>query len=478
MFSKAKLKPGEVQLQILDWDKECQMDLRSGLGFVVSQPPFTNDTKNDYGIQSKFFGTDFGDDDAFKERYSCKCGNLKGKLYEGEVCEDCKTKVELVDVDLNKYGWIVLTQYFVIHPMAFKFIDSVIPKPGLMGIIAYNNKPDKNGNVKVGEIDKKHPFNNIGMLEFRERFEEIMLFYLKKNKKRAPVVKALLENKNKLFVHSIPVFSSVLRPFLVRGDSLTTNKFDTCYNKIYSSVNAINKSQQDNSIISKKKRIAIPTYAKLFNLQKSIMELWGLCFDNLDSKTGHIKDGVLAGRINFTARNVIRPDKTLKANEVKLSYKCAMELYKFEIISYLVNIQNISQTEAYDEWYKGMIIFSEKIYSILKYMTESRPMYILLNRPPTIDFGSIDRMKVVDIIKDEDNLTLSLPSLCILTKFNADFDGDTLTVISLKTKKQIKMTEKFDPVYSYCVSQNDGLFSEDMGLIKDQIIGLSNFNRC
>ena len=141
----------------------------------------------------------------------------------------------------------------------------------------------------------------------------------------APVVKALLENKNKLFVHCIPVFSSVLRPFLVRGDSLTTNKFDTCYNKIYSSVNAINKSQQDVSIISKKKRMTIPNYAKLFNLQKSIMELWGLCFDNLDSKTGHIKDGVLAGRINFTARNVIRPDKTLRANEVKLSYKCAME---------------------------------------------------------------------------------------------------------------------------------------------------------
>ena len=258
---------------------------------------------------------------------------------------------------------------------------------------------------------------------------------------------------------------------------MTTNKFDTCYNKIYSSVKAINASE-DNSILSKKKRITIPTHVKLYNLQRSLMEIWQLCFETLDTKEGHIKDGVLAGRINFTARNVIIPDKTLKANEVKLSYICAMELYKFEIMSYLVNIQMISEAEAYDEWYRGTINFSEKIYSILKYMTESRDMYILLNRPPTIDMGSIDRMKIIDIIPDKDNLTLSLPSLSVLTRFNADFDGDTLTVISLKTKKQIRMTEKFDPVYSYCVSQNDGLFSADMGLIKDQIIGLSNFNRC
>jgi DNA-directed RNA polymerase beta' subunit len=477
MFSKKKLEPGEVQLQIMNWDKECEKDLRSGLGFVVSQPPFTNDVKNDYGIQSKFFGTDFEDDDAFKERYRCSCGELQGKLYENEICPECNTPVKLVDVDLDKFAWIVLKQHFLIHPMAFKFIDTVIPKPGLMGIIAYNNKPDKNGNVKVDEVDKKHPFANIGLLEFAERFEEIMAFYLKKNKKRKPIVDALLRNKDLIFIHCIPVFSSVLRPFLVKSDIMTTNKFDTCYNKIYSSVKAINNSQ-DSSVVSKKKRVIIPTHKKLYNLQKSLMELWDLCFDTLDSKTGHIKDGVLAGRINFTARNVIIPDKTLRANEVKLSYICAMELYKFEIISYLVNIQKVSESEAYDEWYKGTINFSEKIYSILQYMTTSRQMYILLNRPPTIDMGSIDRMKIVGITRNIDNLTLNLPSLSILAKFNADFDGDTLTLISLKTKKMIKATEKFDPVLSYCVSQNNGRFSEDMGLIKDQIIGLSNFNRC
>lgn len=477
MFNKEKLEKDEVQLQILDWDKECERDIRSGCGFIVKESPFSkDDEKNDYGIQSKFFGTDFGDDDAFEDRYSCKCGHMKGKLFEHEICEECHTPVELVDVDLDKYAWIVLEKYTLIHPMAYKFLATVIGQQALQDIISYDRKPDKNGNI-IEDVDKKHPFKNIGMIEFKERFEEILFYYLKKKKQKRPLVETLIKNKDKIFVHCIPVFSSVLRNIVFISDNLITNEFDVCYNKLYSSVNALNKSE-DNSILSKKKRITISTHVKLSKLQKILMDIWQLCFDSLNKKEGHIKDGVLAGRINFTARNVIVPDKTLRQNEVKLSYICMIELYKFEIISYLVHLQQISEDEAYDEWYRATINFSDKIYEIMKYMIKNREMYILLNRPPTIDMGSIDRMKIVGVIPDIENLTLAIPQISVLTKFNADFDGDNLTVVSLKTKKQIKATEKFDPRYSYCVSQNNGLFSTDMGLIKDQIVGLSNFNRC
>ena len=127
MFNKERLGKDEVQLQILDWDKECEKDIRTGIGFVVKEPPFSkDDTKNDFGIQSKFFGTDFGDDDAFEDRYSCKCGHMKGKLFEHELCPECQTTVELVDVDLDKYAWIVLNKYTLIHPMAYKFLSTVI----------------------------------------------------------------------------------------------------------------------------------------------------------------------------------------------------------------------------------------------------------------------------------------------------------------------------------------------------------------
>jgi len=57
------------------------------------------------------------------------------------------------------------------------------------------------------------------------------------------------------------------------------------------------------------------------------------------------------------------------------------------------------------------------------------------------------------------------------------FDGDILNIISLKSKKHIKAFNKtFNPVTSMFISRNDGLFNDDFNLLKDQIIGLYEFN--
>ena len=50
----------------------------------------------------------FGDMDS-KEEYSCECGNLHGKFYEGTVCQKCEKPVEFVGLNINKYGWIDLS---------------------------------------------------------------------------------------------------------------------------------------------------------------------------------------------------------------------------------------------------------------------------------------------------------------------------------------------------------------------------------
>lgn len=86
-------------------------------------------------------------------------------------------------------------------------------------------------------------------------------------------------------------------------------------------------------------------------------------------------------------------------------------------------------------------------------------------------------MKVVRIKKEyNEDYTMSLP-LSILTILNADFDGDALNIYSLKTKLMIKAHVKsYDPTRNLFISRNDGLFNSEMNLIKDQIIGLYQFN--
>ena len=72
-------------------------------------------------------------------------------------------------------------------------------------------------------------------------------------------------------------------------------------------------------------------------------------------------------------------------------------------------------------------------------------------------------------------MTMSLP-IQILTKLNADFDGDTLNIHSIKSNKlKRKLKENFNPANSFFISRNDGLFDRQSFLLKDQMIGLFSF---
>lgn len=57
------------------------------------------------------------------------------------------------------------------------------------------------------------------------------------------------------------------------------------------------------------------------------------------------------------------------------------------------------------------------------------------------------------------------------------FDGDILNIISLKTKKLKEAYDKsFNPRKNFAISRNDGMFNNDFNLLKDQLIGLYEFN--
>ena len=102
--------------------------------------------------------------------------------------------------------------------------------------------------------------------------------------------------------------------------------------------------------------------------------------------------------------------------------------------------------------------------------------YCLVNRAPTIDWGSILQVKIVDVTKKVDDYTMAI-SLMILPGLNADFDGDNLTITKLCSKEQIKATRKYNARVFSMISHIDGSLNENMMPIKDLAIGLSHFCR-
>lgn len=466
----------DVKLVKLNWNEECRADMITKRGFEVTQPAFEKkEEKSMYGIHSPLFATDWEDEDAFAERYSCKCKELKGRVYEGEVCPICNTEVKFRDVDLRTTGWILLYNHSIIQPIFYNMIESIIGNQ-FADIVEFDKDLTRDG-APVDKSTKVNPFKGIGLIEFRERFDEILDYYWVKKKHKRELITEVRNERDKVFASAIPVYSSVLRPVSFRNETFFFNGIDRKYNVIFADSRLLNNRNHPQPKKAKSKRSRMDEPTILHAIQKNVNELWQLIFSQINQKNGHIKEQILGGRINFSARNVIIPDPYLRADEVRLGYLAFLELFKYEVIALISNLNNSTQNQAYEDWYRATIKFDAKIYEIMMYIVNKRKPRILINRNPTINYGSMLLMRIVDIKREyEDDYTMSLP-IQILRVLNADFDGDILNIISLKTKKLAKAYEKsFNPRTNMYTSRNDGLFNDDFNLLKDQLIGLREFN--
>jgi DNA-directed RNA polymerase beta' subunit len=465
-----------VQLKKISWDEQCEISFITGNGFEITDYAFikNKEEKSFNGIQSPRFATDWEDEDAFSERYSCRCKELKGRVYEGEVCKICGHKVIFRDVNMKVTGWIKLGDYAIIQPLFYRMLKVAIGDKAFSEIIEYDKEITRDGEI----ISKKgkSPFKGIGLIEFRERFEEIMdYFYEKKKNKQTELFDEIMRDKHKVFASCIPVYSSVLRPVSFRGENFFFSSFDRKYETIF----ALSRLLHDESLLTtrqRKKKEKLGEAVTLSVIQKKVNELWQLVFNQVNQKDGHIRYQLLGGRINFSARNVVIPDPTLRADEIRLGYLTFLELYKYEIIALLAKMERITHNEAYEEWYKATINFDPKIYEVMMYIVKKWKPAMIINRNPTINYGSVLCMKVIDIKRaHEEDYTMSIP-IQVLTVLNADFDGDVLNIVSLKTKELKKAFRAFNPRLNMFISRNDGLFNNEFNLLKDQLIGLYEFN--
>lgn len=384
-----ELDQRQVRLVKLNWDEDCRWGLRTGRDFEITDvEPFKggNDARVMNGIQSPKFSTDWSNDNAFEERYRCKCGQTTGRVFDGEICPACGSEVKFRDVNFNIYGWIRLNDNSVIQPLYYRMLESLIGKRNFAEIIEYDMDMDRDGNIthKKG----KTPFKGIGLIEFKERYEEIVGYYAhKKRNTHQDLIDILTSEKDAVFVSCIPVYSSVLRPILIKDEVFKYNDIDKQYNVIVGLSRKLFNRPEDlytpnplKKKVKKKKPIDIPK--TLNSIQRRLNTLWDLVFSRIVGKSGHIRDQNLGGRLNYSNRSVIIPDPTLKADEIHLSYLAFLELYRYEIIAHLSKVSNITHNQAADEWHRAAITFDPKIYEIMMYMVKKRKPKVIMNRNP------------------------------------------------------------------------------------------------
>lgn len=492
----------ETYLENIDLDEERRMGINSGRDFRISAHlPITKEIKAEDGIFSPRYGQTLSDMEPFIDRYKCSCGKTKYKIHEGVICPYCKTRVKYVGDDFGCFGWMILDHHYVIHPNLYKNIESLVGGPTiLINMLDYYKEVDEDGHIVPQRLEKpesakegnkasnrrlknirrtergptaNEPFYGIGMLEFYQRFDEIIDYYYNSSSNKAAkkkIYEQIQKDRHKIFTQSIPVYTTHLRPFELSRDK---TKFvfegtNANYNMMSKLVSSLNNSA----------KYRMSSYEKyinnlLWSLQREWNDLYAEIDKILSGKKGNVRL-LSGGRCNFSGRSVIIQNPKLRADQVILPYPFLVITLEQQIINILVKTYSISYNDAYNRWYRAIDEPDKTIIQIIYGLIRARPegLPVIINRNPSIQRGSLLQMFCIDM---SFNYTMSLP-LAVLVPLAADFDGDVLNIFYITNEAFFRRCyQVINPRNSMYISNNDGRVNADLLPYKDTLINANTF---
>lgn len=449
-----------VKLEFINLDEEAKNDIATGRGFRVnSKQNINTNLKSNDSIFSPLFGQGLQDEAPYSTRYRCRCGKITGKLNDRTICPHCKTAVKYMGDDFEFSGWIILDKYKYIHPAFFNFVRNFIGKNDFDSIIEYQDELDQDGNIIQKEFkNQEESFKGIGLIAFHERFDEIINYYANKYKNKPNKMSIYNDIITKyydiIWQHSIHVYTTMLRPYRITDGRFYFEGNNQEYNVIASEAMVLNNK----STLTRKRQEKL-----LYHIQLKYMTIINNIDQMLSGKKGIISS-LFGGKYNFMSRCVIIPDPDLKVDEVALPYPCLMEMLKELIINNIQRMYSCNYMDAYLRWYEGLLtvdpIMVQILETIIAQNKTGRGIPIIINRNPTLHYGSIMQMYCVKIYTD--SYAMGLP-LQILKPLNADFDGDVMNILWIINWEFYNRVRKvFNPRDAMFISRNNGYVDEDM----------------
>ncbi len=398
--------------------------------------------------------------------YECNCGKYKKIRYKGIICDRCGVEVTSSAVRRQRMGHVEL-----VVPVAHTLFYQVPPsKVGLMLSLSINQvetvlnyeayvviEPGSSTYKKMELISEEEYRDNAGRFEGLEvaagasalktllarieledlaaelrariKHETSRRFNLLRRLRVVEAFRASGARPEWMILDVLPVIPPDLRPLVpLEGGRYATSDLNDLYKRVIVRNNRLKHLMSIRTpeiILKNEKRMLQDAVDTLFSNEtrprpvrgRGNRPLKSLC-EALRGKQGRFRRNLLGKRVDYSGRSVIVVDPALKLHQCSLPKEMALELFKPMILRQLEERQLAESERGAKSMYRRE---APEVWEVLEEVTRDHP--VLLNRAPTLHRVSIEAF--FPLLSENRAIGIH-PLVC--PPFNADFDGDTMSV--------------------------------------------------
>jgi len=421
--------------------------------------------------------------------FQCRCGKLKGKSFEGQVCDKCHVEVADSNVRRERMGHIELHApvahiwYFrnavnyiaLLLEIPSKAVEKVVyfgswlvldpgNAEGLVRKLLLTDEEYRERCLKGEKFVAKK-----GAEAFLELLKDLDLYKMRDNLlvrikgksrqdrakavKQLDVVTALINNSRKptdMIMTRIPVIPPDLRPLVqLEGGRFASDDLNELYRRVINRNNRLGKMLDEKApeiLLQNEKRMlqdAVDALLDNSKRQYPVVNANGRPLrslsDKLKGKEGRFRQNLLGKRVDYSGRAVIVSGPQLKISQCGVPKEMALELFKPHVIYRLMREGVVGSMKVAKDIVEKP---TPEVWSILEKVVKGN--VVLLNRAPTLHRLSIQAFEPVLI--DDKAIQIS-PLVC--TPFNADFDGDQMAIhlplsLAAQTEARLLMLSSYN----------------------------------
>ena len=406
--------------------------------------------------------------------FECLCEKYKSAKYQGIICDKCGVEVTRSRVRRERMGHIKLatpmshiwflksapSRMAMTLDMRQKDLERVIyfesyvvTDPGtvielskrqVLGEREYGEMLDKYGDefkADIGAAAIRVLLRELNLTEEIANIQEELAKIsssrsasspLEKLRRRLSLLRQIKQGKIKpewMILTVLPVLPPDLRPLVpIDGGRFTSSDLNDLYRRVINRNNRLARLIEQRApsiIVRNENRMVQEAVDALLDNGRRGSALTGLnrrklksLSDMVRGKQGRFRQNLLGKRVDYSGRSVITVGPQLKLHQCGLPKNMALELFKPFVIGRLErdgHAQTLRAARAMLEQQDAIV------WDILNEVIYQHP--VLLNRAPTLHRLGIQAFEPVLI---EGSAIQLHPLVC--TAFNADFDGDQMSV--------------------------------------------------